>query len=77
MQGLPLRLPGSALAPRIKQWTWSYQVHTRTQAVKSGGMVAGMGNRREDRRTPTRAPNSDLGVQRGIPKGSDGVRLDI
>lgn len=33
-------------APRIKQWAWSYQVHTRIQAVKSGQMVAGLGNRR-------------------------------
>lgn len=46
MQGLPLGCQAVLWAPRIKQWTWSYQVHTRIQAVKSGGMVAGMGNRR-------------------------------
>ena len=45
MQGVPSGCQAVLWAPRTKQWTWSYQVHTRIQAVKSGGMVAGMGNR--------------------------------
>lgn len=66
------RLPGSALGSKDKAVgviPSGTHENTGCEIWVDGCWV---GEPQGDRRTPTRAPNSDLGVQGSIPKGSDG-----